>query len=236
MKTELTKQEKIFLYTCLEKLEKGKHTPFLNPRESSFVISQCKKHQIFYREFRPYPEAEKVLLYQDEIGVNCYCLKGSEPLSHSQILGSLFSHQIANETFGDIIVTESCSYIYILDHFASYFEQYFTKVGKVPISFKKVDLHMMCDYHPLKENKNYTVSSLRFDVVVSSITGYSRKKVQQLLLDQMILYQYQVVTKGSFEIEENSIFSIRRFGKYQLKSIDGKTRSGKHLITVSKYV
>ncbi len=231
----INRQEKMFFASGIERLGRGESTHFLDPRQSTILSQMCKKKRISYHVFRPLKEAEKVVLYYDEPRVVCIKVIAKETVTHSQVLGTLFSHQIEPEMYGDIVVMDNVVYLWILRSCFSYFEQYFTHIGKVPIQFVECPLDIVADYKPVKIKKTYLSSSLRLDAVVAAITGLSRKKVFELFDQQYIVYQYQEIDRGIIEMKEGDVFSIRKYGKYQLHAIVGKSKKGKYILEIAKY-
>ena len=94
----------------IDKIKRGEHTFFLDPKEANLVKGKLKKDE--YKIYSPYPDSNKVILYKDKLpNVILYEIKSKTPLRHQDILGSMFSLNITNEVFGDIIVDNNKYYI-----------------------------------------------------------------------------------------------------------------------------
>ena len=235
MQKMISRQEKMFFASCIERLERGSATNFLDPRKVLILSQICKNKNISYHLFQPFVEAEKVVLYTTDPTIVCMKVTAKESVTHSQVLGTLFSHQIEPEMYGDIVVMDNVVYLWIVRSCLRYFEQYFTHIGKFPVQIEQSPTDVIADYEPKKISETYLTSSLRLDAVVAAITGLSRKKVLVFFEQQYIMYQYQEVNKGTLEMEEGAVFSIRKYGKYQLQSIVGKSKKGKYILEVAKY-
>ena len=74
------------------------------------------------------------------------------------------------------------------------------------------------------------------DSIISKITGYSRSKVKELFSNGWVRYMDEEIYNGNIVTKENDIFSIRKFGKYQIGSLQGKTKSDKYALEVKKYM
>ena len=87
----------------VDKIKRGGYTFFLAPniyKEVSYRLNK-KEYDLYY----PYPDSDKVIMYSDSIPkIKLYEIISYYPLSHREILGSLFGLNISNEVFGDIIV------------------------------------------------------------------------------------------------------------------------------------
>lgn len=235
MKKIINRQEKMFFASCIERLERGSATNFLDPRKVMILLQMCKKRNIPCYLFQPFTEAEKTVLYTNDPMVSCIKVTAKEKVTHSQVLGTLFSHQIEPEMYGDIVVINNVVYLWIVQSCLRYFEQYFTHIGKIPVEIEQKPVDVIVDYEPKKIKETYLTSSLRLDAVVATITGLSRKKVLELFDQRYIIYQYQEANRGTLEMEEGAIFSIRKYGKYQLQSIVGKSKKGKYILEIAKY-
>ena len=95
----------------INKLYQDGYTFFLNPKELKDVTNRLKKNS--YSIYKPYDEAEKCLLYQKEPELILYEIDTPIPLRHQDILGTLFSLQIDEHLFGDIIIFNNHYYFYI---------------------------------------------------------------------------------------------------------------------------
>ena len=115
----------------IDKVKRGDHTFFLDPTEANLVKGKLKKDE--YNIYKTYPDCNKVIIYGDKIPkVKLYQIKSKIPLRHQDILGTLFSLNITNEMFGDIIVDDDNYYIFILDHIDNYiFHHHNNKPGIV---------------------------------------------------------------------------------------------------------
>ena len=86
-------ENKFFLQNTIEKIEKGKSSFFLDPKEREFVISKLRKKKISYEIYTPYREAEKVLVYNENYPeIELLEIISKKRLEHRDILGVLFAH------------------------------------------------------------------------------------------------------------------------------------------------
>ena len=57
-----------------------------------------------------------------------------------------------------------------------------------------------------------------------------------LFKNKDIMLNYNVVTKCTYMLKENDIFSIRKFGKYKYVGIINNTKKGNYIIKYLKYI
>ena len=221
----------------VEKILRGSSTGFLNGSVRRAVQSKLKKKD--YKVFKPFDDAEKVILYSYECPNVCLfrikCYKDDE-LKHSSIMGSLFGLNITNEKFGDIVKWHNEFYVYLLDDISSYVIDNLKGVGNVSIELEEVPLELLENFKREYEEVELIVSSLRIDTVISRLIGCNRDSVGDKFKNNEIFLNDEVPRKASEVLEVGDIFSIRKFGKYRFKEIIGKTKKDNFIIKIDKYI
>ena len=219
----------------VDKIKRGGYTLFLMPiicREISYKLNK-NEYNIYY----PYPDSDKVIMYTNRLPkIKLYEIISYYPLTHREILGSLFGLNISNEVFGDIIVSDNKYYFYVMDEISSLIEKEYSFVGNKPIKIKEIDIHTLDNYKRLYEENEIIVSSLRVDTVISRIIGTSRDKIKDKIKDKDILVNYDILTNNSYVLKENDIFSIRKYGKYKYIGIINNTKKDNYIIKYLKYI
>lgn len=89
-----------------------RYTNFLDLKREALVKKELKKYP--YNIYKPYKDSEKVILYSNtKPNVVLYEIVSNTPLKHQDILGTIFSLNIDETLFGDIIIDNNKYYIYI---------------------------------------------------------------------------------------------------------------------------
>ena len=89
------------------------YTNFLNPKDLSLVKGKLSKNE--YKVYELYPESNKVILYKKDMpDIKLYKITSKVSLRHQDILGTIFSLGLKEDTFGDIIKYEDSFYIFLL--------------------------------------------------------------------------------------------------------------------------
>ena len=87
----------------LNRLLNNQPTFFLDSKDTMLLKGKLRKDQ--YNIYYPYPDSEKVIFYKNNLPeVLLYEIKSKVPLRHQDILGTMYSLQISNEMYGDIII------------------------------------------------------------------------------------------------------------------------------------
>lgn len=138
--------------------------------------------------------------------------------------------------FGDIIVDDGKYYIYILKIIDNYIRSNLLFIRNAPIELFERDINYLENYHQKYEEYSIIVSSLRIDTIISRIINTNRSNVIDKIKNKEILVNYEVLTKSSYTLKEQDIFSIRKFGKYKFIGIEKTTKKDNYIVKYQKYV
>ena len=218
----------------LNRLYRKEATFFLDPKEQLELAKKLKKEP--YQIYKPYPDSEKNIFYiKEEPKVILYEIKSKIPLEHREILGTLFSLNITSELFGDIVITNNHYYIYVLESIAPYIKNNLLLVKNSRIELIEVPLETLKEYHKEYETIEIIASSTRIDTVISRLIQTSRPNIIEKIKNKEIILNYDILKNNSYQLKENDIFSIRRYGKYQYIGIKKETKSKNYIIEKKKY-
>jgi len=127
-----------FIEKNLTRLRNNQCTFFLNPKELNELKRKLGKEN--YNIYYPYKDSEKVIVYTDtEPIVMLYEIKSKIELRHQDILGTIFSLNISEELFGDILIINGRYFIYIFPLINSYFVANFLMVKNSKIELEQID-------------------------------------------------------------------------------------------------
>ncbi len=230
MKTNNYNTEKIIGY-----LNSRGYTNFLTKREERETIKHLNKYE--YQIYEPYNDCSKTILYKKEIpDIKLYKINSKVELRHQEIMGTIFSLGLKEDTFGDIVKYNNEYYIFILPSIEEYLKYNLTVINNNPVILEEVDLKTKEQFHQEYMTKEYIVSSLRIDNVISTIINESRTKVQEHFQNKEIILNYEEEIKPTRVLREGDVFSIRRHGKYKYSKILKETKKGGYIIEILVYV
>lgn len=228
-------ENNIIIKNNIEKIYRGECTDFLLPNEKGKVISYLNKTHIKYNCYTSFEGSNKIIIYTEKYpNISLLEIKCNNRLKHSDILGALYNHNISIYKYGDIIVSNRY-YIVVLDSIKKYLLYNLTNIGKYAVKLEEVSLELISNYKYEYDEFNILVSSLRVDLVVSSITNSSRSQVDILFKNKYILVNYEVINKKTYFLKQGDIISIRKSGKYKFESIEKITNKNKYVIKILKY-
>ena len=84
------------------------------------------------------------------------------------------------EHLGDIIVTETASYIYVTSEMAPFIIEQLDKINNIPVETKILDTNILPITKEIKQ-ENINVASLRLDAVIAKVLCKSRSDVLELI-------------------------------------------------------
>ncbi|KRV43035.1 RNA-binding protein [Bacillus sp. TH007] len=221
-----------------------KLTDFLDPREQ-FITQSVIQHsdELGLMFFGGYEEAERkrALIYPDYLAptiqdfeLTCFQVNYAKKfisIEHPNLLGSLIGTGLKRQKFGDLLFSEDNVQFICTSDVADFVRAQLTHVGRAPVSLEeisKADLQPVISKTDIKED---TISSLRLDAVCAAVSRQSRQKAQLLVKNGLVKVNWKVTEDPSFTIGEGDQLSVRGFGRFSLKTIDGKTKKDKFKVT-----
>ncbi len=229
MKTNNYNIEKI-----IDGLRNKGYTNFVNPEELMYV--KGKLHKDEYNIYELYPESNAVILYKKELpDIRLLKINSKVELRHQEIMGTIFSLGLKEDAFGDIIKYRGVFYLFVLPTLVDYLKYNLTSIRGNNIVIEEVNLELSNNFKIEYIEKEYIVSSLRIDNIVSTITNDSRNNVLEKFKNKEIILNYDIDVKPTRTVHDGDIFSIRRYGKYKYNGIKKETKKGGYIIEVLMY-
>lgn len=217
---------------------------FLNEREAAVADSAVKGSPCF---FGGYDGAARVICgflentYADglepvdvfPIVPLTFKFRQRDLLSHRDFLGALLSLGIKRELLGDILTAQGYAVVFVHET-AAQLVAAMNKVGNVGVSCENGITMPL----PVQQTKRIdaTVASLRLDCVVSAAINTSREKSASLIKSGMVNADFSPCLNVSAEVGQNTVISVRGFGRFRLSEIVGESRKGRIRIAIDKYI
>ena len=218
--------------------------PFLDETYGAILEEMCKYQKAPFEKYGKIINADRnrYILSQydvsdDEFKIVVYKIKYNKKyyeINHRNVLGSLMGLGIKRESLGDIVINNGDVYIACTEEISKFIESEFKFVGKAPIELEEYNerIENVIRY----EDKNYFISSLRIDCVISAIYGISRSEAQELIIEGLVQVNHIINMNVSHVLKIDDIVSVRHKGKFKVTALNGKTRSDRLNVTLSKRV
>lgn len=227
----------IIIYTVEKIVEKVLYSNSTNFVEIKY-LNRVKKElkNVKYNIYEPFIGATKVILYNKMPNIKIYEIVSSNDLRHQDILGTLYSLNISDEMFGDVVIWNNRYFIIILSSIDNYIKSNLISIRNSKVELIEKDPYYLKDYKQEYEECIIIVPSIRVDVIVSKIINSSRNNALEKIKNGDIYLNYELLTKPTYMLKENDIFSIRKYGKYKFNGIINETKKGNIIVNISKYV
>ena len=227
----------IIIYTVEKIVEKVLYSNSTNFVEIKY-LNRVKKElkNIKYNIYEPFIGATKVILYNKMPNIKIYEIVSSNDLRHQDILGTLYSLNISDEMFGDVVIWNNRYFFIILSSIDNYIKSNLISIRNSKVDLIEKDPYYLKNYKQEYEEFNIIVPSIRVDVIVSKIINSSRSNALEKIKNGDIYLNYELLTKPTYMLKENDIFSIRKYGKYKFNGIINETKKGNIIVNISKYV
>lgn len=227
------KENRFWKEKTIELLNRNKPSLFLDPLEFKNIQGYLKNN---YQVFEPFKDSDYKIIYKKgEPKVTCFKINSSVPLTHSKIMGNLYSLNIEPNYIGDIVVDGNEYYFFIFESLKEYVKQHLTHFGSYPITLEEVELDTLKNYQRSYEELEVLVPSLRLDVVLSKLAHTSRKIIKEKFMNEEVTLNYEVKKSGTTVLTENDIFSMRRLGKFKFIGIKGTTKRDNLVLIIKKF-
>ncbi|MFI3227331.1 MAG: YlmH/Sll1252 family protein [Clostridia bacterium] len=220
------------------------NTKFLNGTELKMCLENLK-NDYNYKSFGGFLDAERQLIVfypdyidEDQIEYPIEVIKVSlkKKMSHRDILGSLMGMGIKREMVGDILTFDDCAYIFALEEISDFIMMNLIKIGNQTVSLSKATTEEIesreVEFKLIKD----TVSSIRFDSVVSSGFMMSRSKSVDVIRASNVYLNNVICTKTDQKVNVGDKISIRGKGKIVLNDILGKSKKDRIFIEIKKFI
>ncbi|MDU5559351.1 YlmH/Sll1252 family protein [Anaerococcus vaginalis] len=215
---------------------------FLNPFEISVLndIAKINNIEIVFLSCNKSSERQIFVAnpYSNEINTRDYIsvLKFKKNnIKHPDVLGALLNLGLERNDIGDIYVGDEICEFVVLNKDKDFVKFNLSKIKneRVNIDLKKDNILNLpkIDYI---ENRGF-VSSLRLDNIVSEFINLSRSKAKILIQRRLVKVNYQIIDNPSKIIDENSLISIRREGRFIFDKVIGKSKKDNYHIEYRKY-
>ena len=227
----------IIIYTVEKIVEKVLYSNSTNFVEIKY-LNRVKKElkNVKYNIYEPFIGATKIILYNKMPNIKIYEIVSSNDLRHQDILGTLYSLNISDEMFGDVVIWNNRYFIIILSSIDNYIKSNLTSIKNSKVDLIERDPYYLKDYKQEYEECIIIVPSIRVDVIVSKIINSSRSNALEKIKNGDIYLNYELLTKPTYMLKENDIFSIRKYGKYKFLGEINRTKKGSLVIKYLKYV
>ena len=212
----------IIIYTVEKIVEKVLYSNSTNFVEIKY-LNRVKKElkNVKYNIYEPFSGATKIILYNKMPNIKIYEIISSNDLRHQDILGTLYSLNISDEMFGDVVIWNNRYFIIILSSIDNYIKSNLMSIRNSKVDLIERDPYYLRNYKQEYEECFIIVPSIRVDVIVSKIINSSRSNALEKIKNGDIYLNYELLTKPTYMLKENDTLLILGKGHEEFISIKG---------------
>lgn len=155
-------------------------------------------------------------------------------LEHKDFLGSIMSLGIKRELLGDIVVEDNVAYGVTTEELYQIIKREVEYIGKVPVEISLIEEQEIPQ--PKFQEIRESVASPRLDAIIASAVNVSRTAADSFIESGDVMVDYLIEKKGSRTMEEGSVITVRKKGKFLLEKILGENKKGKTVLILKKYI
>ena len=162
--------------------------------------------------------------------------KGRKELTHRDFLGTLMSLGLERKKVGDIAVWQKEAYVFMTHAAAEHACSMIEKVAGCGVRCSVIAAGE-AKMPPQKfEVRDIVAASMRLDAVCAPVCNLSRRLAAELIGSGRVSVNHVQQTRCDFMLKAGDILSIRGFGRVEIESEGGRTRSDKMHITIKKFI
>ena len=161
--------------------------------------------------------------------------KFAEKLSHRDFLGAILNLGIDRSVLGDITIVDNHAYIFVKEGMAEFVANNLTKVRKTSVKCSIVDSAPEGGLYNTKEVRVQAVGE-RIDALVAKVFSISRDDSATLFSRGLVFISGKCCESTSHKLKEGDIVSVRGYGRFIYRGVEGHTKKGKLNILIEQYV
>ncbi|MEE0418563.1 MAG: YlmH/Sll1252 family protein [Lachnospiraceae bacterium] len=224
-------------------------TDFMNLNELNIFHSMIQKFSyIQWKTFGGYEAAERqtaafipdALYYEWDFPIACLeisplNIKFADALTHRDYLGALLNLGIERDMLGDILVDDKRAYVFVIDRMQDFISKELTRVRHTPVVCRERKLQEF-DVPIKTEVIAGSVASVRLDSILALAFHSSRSSLVGLIEGGKIFVNGKLVVSNGYTLKEGDIVSARGLGKFRYKQAVYRTKKGRCMVEIEKYV
>lgn len=222
---------------------------FLDLYERSILQKiHWREHGVTLRLSGGYDAAERQMaaflpdevVYEWEYPFLCLKIKVSAPkyacaLNHRDYLGAVLGLGIDRRVIGDILIGDCEAYLFCREDMADFFMSELKCVGRTAVSVS-ICKNPQEIVKPAEEEITGTVASVRLDAAIALAFRSSRSSLVSLIEGGRVFVNGKLVTSNGYSLNSGDQISVRGMGKFRFGEVVSKTKKGRNLIRIYRYI
>ena len=142
---------------------------------------------------------------------------------------------IERSCLGDIILRNNIAYLFALERIAPFICDNLIKVKHTSVACEITEQLPEGSLFKTEEVR-LNVNSIRADCVVAAAFNLSRGNTEKRFSAQKVFLNGKLTMSGGSALKEGQTVSVRGFGRFIYKNIEGSSKKGRSFILIEKYI
>ncbi len=249
-------EERLLLARVLDKLELAEnrsipaYTHFLSPAERAAaegLLRACgqPRHAFFggfegaertVCGFAPDWMETEALFEEGPVSALRISFREGASLTHRDFLGSVLGLGLTREKIGDLLVGEDHCDLLLLEETRPIVLSQLSQVGRYGVKSRAIGLEELEVRPPEVKTIRDTVATLRLDAVASSGFSVGRGKMAALIESGRVTVNHREVIKPDRTVTQGDVIACKGMGKLTVKEAAGRSKKGRIMILLERYV
>ena len=160
--------------------------------------------------------------------------KFANALTHRDFLGALIHLGIERDTLGDIVIRDNEGFVFCTDAIAPFILANLEQVGNAPVCCNLADSLPEGELFALAPEM-VQVTSERADAVVARAYRLPREESLTLFRSKRVFLNGIPCENNSAALKPQDVISVRGFGRFVYRGVEGTSKKGKLNVKIEKY-
>ncbi len=162
-------------------------------------------------------------------------LKFSDNFNHRDVLGALMNLGIDRGKVGDILVSDHEADLFCDFELSDLICRELLKVRHCQVECKLSE-EVGFTYSPATKCVQGSIASVRLDSLIALGFGVSRSSLAGMISGGKVFVNGRKIFSGAYTPKEGDLISVRGLGKMKYDGCQGKTKKGRMIATVERYI
>ena len=157
-------------------------------------------------------------------------------LTHRDLLGGLMGIGLTREKVGDILMGGGAAQIVCLREAAPIILSQFEQAGRCRLKLREIPLSELSPAPAQVKTVHDTVSALRLDAVLASGFSLARGRAADAVAAGRVSVNHRECLEPDRPVAEGDVLTCRGLGKCVVKTVGGRSRKGRIIIEIERYL
>ncbi len=161
--------------------------------------------------------------------------KYAQTLTHRDFLGALLHLGIQRSVLGDILVEDNTALVFCHEKIADFIMQELTMIRHTQVTASLYEGSPE-SIRVKTEDITGSVASVRLDSLIALAFKVSRSQAAPLISEARVFVNGKLVTSNGCHLNDGDLISVRGMGKFRFAGTLSKTKKGREMVQVQRFI